>query len=91
MAQRLSSTVYAVFFRYELVNANATWIEGDDMLITVILTLIMCVLLFLMVWSAVFFLPWKGLMDFFPEEIKEKAIDIIGLDLFVVLKGGYPL
>ena len=45
------------------------------MLITVILTLIMCVLLFLMVWSAVFFLPWKGLMDFFPEDIKEKAKD----------------
>lgn len=63
------------FFRYELVNANAAWIEGDDMLITVILTLIMCVLLFLMVWSAVCFLPWKGLMDFFPEDIKEKAID----------------
>ena len=45
------------------------------MLITVILTLIMCVLLFLMVWSAVYFLPWKGLMDFFPEDIKEKAKD----------------
>lgn len=45
------------------------------MLITIILTVIMCILLFLMIWSAVFFLPWKRLMDFFPEDIKEKAID----------------
>ena len=45
------------------------------MLTTCILTLIMCVLLFLMIWSAVYFLPWKGLMDFFPEDIKEKAKD----------------
>ena len=45
------------------------------MLTTCILTLLMCALLFLMIWSAVYFLPWKGLMDFFPEDIKEKAID----------------
>ena len=37
------------------------------MLTTCILTLIMCALLFLMIWSAAYFLPWKGLMDFFPE------------------------
>jgi len=83
-------------FRYELARANAAWIEGDDMLITVILTLIMCVLLFLMIWTAVYFLPWKGLMDFFPEDIKEKAKDhynaVCGiadsLDLHTVLMGG---
>ena len=45
------------------------------MTITIILTVIMCVLLFLMIWSAAYFLPWKGLMDFFPEDIKEKAKD----------------
>ena len=42
---------------------------------TLVLTLLMCVLLFLMVWSAAYFLPWKKLMDFFPEDIKEKAMD----------------
>ncbi len=35
----------------------------------------MCILLFLMIWSAAFFLPWRKLMDFFPEDIREKAID----------------
>ena len=45
------------------------------MTVTITLTVIMCALLFLMIWSAVYFLPWKGLMDFFPEDIKEKAID----------------
>lgn len=45
------------------------------MLTTIVLTLIMCALLFLMIWSATCFLPWKGLMDFFPEDIKEKAIN----------------
>ena len=45
------------------------------MAVTIFLTVIMCVLLFLMIWSAAFFLPWKRLMDFFPEDIKEKAID----------------
>ncbi len=45
------------------------------MIITILLTVIMCILLFLMIWSAAFFLPWKRLMDFFPEDIKEKAVD----------------
>ena len=45
------------------------------MRVTLVLTLLMCVLLFLMIWSAAYFLPWKGLMDFFPKDIKEKAID----------------
>ena len=45
------------------------------MTVPIILTVIMCALLFLMIWSASYFLPWKGLMDFFPEDIKEKAID----------------
>ena len=45
------------------------------MLATCILKLIMSALLFLMIWSAAYFLPWKGLMDFFPEDIKEKAIE----------------
>ena len=42
---------------------------------TLVLTLLMCALLFLMVWSAAYFLPWKKLMDFFPEDIREKAMD----------------
>ena len=42
---------------------------------TVLLTLIMCALLFLMIWSAAYFLPWKRLMDFFPEDIRERAKD----------------
>lgn len=45
------------------------------MLTTIALTLIMCALLFLMIWSATYFLPWKRLMDFFPEDIREKAIN----------------
>ena len=45
------------------------------MTVTIILTVIMSALLFLMIWSATVFLPWKRLMDFFPEDIKEKAID----------------
>ena len=45
------------------------------MKVTIILTLMMCIFLFLMIWSATYFLPWKGLMDFFPEDIKEKVID----------------
>ena len=44
------------------------------MLVTIILTLIMCALLFLMIWAATYFMPWQRLMDFFPEDIKEKAI-----------------
>ena len=46
------------------------------MLTTVVLTLIMCALLFLMIWAAVYFLPWKKLWDFMPEDIREKAADI---------------
>lgn len=42
---------------------------------TLVLTLLMCTLLFLMIWSAAYFLPWKKLMAFFPEDIREKAID----------------
>lgn len=45
------------------------------MVVTIILILVMCTMLFLMIWSATYFLPWKGLMDFFPEDIKEKAIN----------------
>lgn len=44
------------------------------MITTVFLTLLMCVLLFLMIWSAAFFLPWRRLMDFFPDDIREKTI-----------------
>ena len=44
------------------------------MLTTVFLTLLMCALLFLMIWSAAFFLPWRRLMDFFPDDIREKTI-----------------
>ncbi len=44
------------------------------MLTTVFLTLLMCALLFLMIWSAAFFLPWRRLMDFFPDDIRENAI-----------------
>ena len=42
---------------------------------TILLTLLMCLFLFLMIWAAAYFLPWKRLMDFFPEDIKEKAKD----------------
>lgn len=45
------------------------------MMTTVVLTLLMCALLFLMIWSAACFLPWKRLMDFFPEDIREKAVN----------------
>lgn len=45
------------------------------MLTTVVLTLLMCALLFLMIWSAAYFLPWKRLMDFFPQDIRERAKD----------------
>lgn len=42
------------------------------MTITIILTIIMMVLLFLMIWSATATLPYKGLADFFPEDVKER-------------------
>ena len=43
------------------------------MTITIILTLIMCALLFLMIWAAAYFYPWERLLEFFPEDIEEKA------------------
>lgn len=68
------------------------------MAVTVILTLIMCALLFLMIWAAAYFLPWRRLMDFFPEDIKEKAIDhkppfplapVIGWICMIVCMAGF--
>lgn len=43
------------------------------MTVTVILTLLMCALLFLMIWAAAYFYPWDRLLDFFPEDVAEKA------------------
>ena len=43
------------------------------MAVTIVLALIMMALLFLMIWSATYFLPWSGLMKFFPEDIRDKA------------------
>ena len=43
------------------------------MTITIILTLIMCALLFLMIWAATYFYPWERLLEFFPKDIEEKA------------------
>ena len=40
---------------------------------TLILTLSMCALLFLMIWAATYFYPWTGLLRFFPKDIEEKA------------------
>ncbi len=40
---------------------------------TIILTLIMCALLFLMIWAAAYFYPWERLLTFFPKDIEEKA------------------
>ena len=42
-------------------------------MVTLILTLTMCVLLFLMIWAATYFYPWEGLLTFFPEDVAEKA------------------
>ena len=52
-------------------------------MVTLILTLSMCALLFLMIWAATyfypwtgllrFFYPWTGLLRFFPQDIEEKA------------------
>lgn len=44
------------------------------MTVTFILTLIMCVLLFLMIWACTYFYPWNRLLEFFPEDVKEKAM-----------------
>ena len=43
------------------------------MAVTIILALIMCALLFLMIWAAVYFYPWERLLEFFPKDIEEKA------------------
>ena len=42
-------------------------------MVTLILTLMMCALLFLMIWAATYFYPWTGLLRFFPKDIEEKA------------------
>ena len=42
------------------------------MLTTFILTLVMCLLLFLMICPAAYFLPWKGLMDFSQRTSKKR-------------------
>lgn len=42
-------------------------------MVTLILTLTMCTLLFLMIWSATYFYPWTRLLRFFPKDIEEKA------------------
>ena len=43
------------------------------MIVTVILTLTLCVLLFLMIWAAAYFYPWDRLLGFFPEDVAKKA------------------
>ena len=42
-------------------------------MVTLILTLTMRALLFLMIWAATYFYPWEGLLRFFPKDIEEKA------------------
>ena len=42
-------------------------------MVTLILTLTMCALLFFMIWSATYFYPWTGLLRFFPKDIEAKA------------------
>ena len=42
-------------------------------MVTVILTLAMCALLFGIIWAAAYFYPWTGLLSFFPKDIEEKA------------------
>lgn len=44
------------------------------MKVTLLLTLAMMLFLFLMIWAAAYFLPWKRLMDFFPQDIKKAAL-----------------
>ena len=41
-------------------------------MVTLILTLKMCALLFLMIWSATYFYPWTGLLRFFQRISKKK-------------------
>ena len=52
------------------------------MTITIILTLIMCALLFLMIWAAAYFYPWERLLEFFPEDIEENWSDDDEMFLF---------
>ena len=40
-------------------------------MVTLILKLSMCTLLFLMIWAATYFYPWTGLLRFFPKDIEE--------------------
>ena len=40
-------------------------------MVTLILTLTMCVLLFGMIWAATYFYPWTGLLRFFQHYIPE--------------------
>ena len=42
-------------------------------MVTLILMLMMCVLLFFMIWAATYFYPRTGLLTFFPNDIEEKA------------------
>ncbi len=43
------------------------------MMVTLVLTLIMCAVPFLMIWTAAYFYPWARLLEFFPKDIEEKA------------------
>ena len=45
-------------------------------MVTLILTLTMCALLFLMIWSAMYFYPWTGLLRFFPKSRRRKAAQV---------------
>ena len=47
----------------------------NGMLVTVILTLLMCAMLFLMVWAAAAFHPCPQIASFMPEDIQEKIKD----------------
>lgn len=42
-------------------------------MVTAVLTVMMCVILFVMIWAATYFYPWERLLDFFPQDVKEKA------------------
>lgn len=75
-------------------------------MVTLILTLKMCALLFLMIWAATYFYPWTGLLRFFPRDIEEKArlhqppfpaapvigwiLRAKGVEPLPVLAGGFP-
>ena len=41
-------------------------------MVTLFLTLMMCVLLFFMIWAAAYFYPWTGLLTFFQKTSKQK-------------------